>query len=320
MKHVLVSIFIFLFLPIFVTHAQIGASIAEPGISIKITPTYPEPNTAFTASLDDYSSIDRVTNIAWKVDGEVIPSAANLRELNLRSMEGGQSTIIEAVVTFSTGRTQTIKQTVTPRYLDIIVEAQTKTPSFYLGRPLPSADSTVNLTAVLSNTAIANGNLLYTWRLNNTVIGGGAQRGKNKTSITTPAGTAFLIGLEVSTLTGEILARRTVSVPSVSPTLHFYEKSSLYGLSNRSVSSLNLTGDSITMQAEPYNLAIETYNLPDLVEWKINGAVVRNPNQNPYEITLTADNQTFSASTIDFHVRNLSSLLQGVRGQFKLNF
>ena len=320
MKHVLVSIFIFLFLPIFVTHAQIGASIAEPGISIKITPTYPEPDTAFTASLDDYSSIDRVTNIAWKVDGEVQQSAANLRELNLRSMDGGQSTVIEAVVTYSTGRTQTIKQTVTPRYLDIIVEAQTKTPSFYLGRSLPSADSTVNLTAVLSNTAIANGNLLYTWRLNNTVIGGGAQRGKNKTSITTPAGTAFLIGLEVSTLTGEILARRTVSVPSVSPTLHFYEKSSLYGLSNRSVSSLNLTGDSITMQAEPYNLAIETYNLPDLVEWKINGAVVRNPNQNPYEITLTADNQTFSASTIDFHVRNLSSLLQGVRGQFKLNF
>ena len=320
MKHVLVSIFIFLFLPIFVTHAQIGASIAEPGISIKITPTYPEPDTAFTASLDDYSSIDRVTNIAWKVDGEVIPLAANLRELNLRSKGDGQSTVIEAVVTYSTGRTQTIKQTVTPRYLDIIVEAQTKTPSFYLGRSLPSADSTVNLTAVLSNTAIANGNLLYTWRLNNTVIGGGAQRGKNKTSITTPAGTAFLIGLEVSTLTGEILARRTVSVPSVSPTLHFYEKSSLYGLSNRSVSSLNLTGDSITMQAEPYNLAIETYNLPDLVEWKINGAVVRNPNQNPYEITLTADNQTFSASTIDFHVRNLSSLLQGARGQFKLNF
>ena len=320
MKHVLVSIFIFLFLPIFVTHAQIGASITEPGISIKITPTYPEPDTAFTASLDDYSSIDRVTNIAWKVDGEVQQSAANLRELNLRSMDGGQSTVIEAVVTYSTGRTQTIKQTVTPRYLDIVVEAQTKTPSFYLGRSLPSADSTVNLTAVLSNTAIANGNLLYTWRLNNTVIGGGAQRGKNKTSITTPAGTAFLIGLEVSTLTGEILARRTVSVPSVSPTLHFYEKSSLYGLSNRSVSSLNLTGDSITMQAEPYNLAIETYNLPDLVEWKINGAVVRNPNQNPYEITLTADNQTFSASTIDFHVRNLSSLLQGARGQFKLNF
>lgn len=320
MKHVLVSIFIFLFLPIFVIHAQIGASIAEPGISIKITPTYPEPNTPFTASLDDYSSIDRVTNIAWKVDGEVLQSAANLRELNLRSMEGGQSTVIEAVVTFSTGRTQTIKQTVTPRYLDIVVEAQTKTPSFYLGRSLPSADSTVNLTAVLSNTAIANGNLLYTWRLNNTVIGGGAQRGKNKTSITTPAGTSFLIGLEVSTLTGEILARRTVSVPSVSPTLHFYEKSSLYGLSNRSVTSLNLTGDSITMQAEPYNLAIETYNRPDLVEWKINGAVVRNPNQNPYEITLTAENQTFSASTIDFHVRNLNSLLQGVRGQFKLNF
>jgi len=74
------------------------------------------------------------------------------------------------------------------------------------------------------------------------------------------------------------------------------------------------------MQAEPFNLDIETYNNPDLVEWKINNVVVQNPNTNPYEITLTAENQTFSASTIDFHVRDLNSLLQGVRGQFKLNF
>src|SRR3989344_1207088 len=293
MKHLLVSIFIFLFLPISVTYAQIGTSITEPGISIKTTPAYPEPNTSFTSSFDDYSSIDRVTNITWRVDGEVLTEAANLR---------------------------IIKQTVTPRYLDIIVEAQTKTPYFYLGRSVPSVGSAVNLTAVLSNSAVDSNNLLYTWRMNNTVIGGGAQRGKNKTSITTPPGSEFLIGLEVSTLTGEILARRTVSIPSVSPSLHFYEKSSLYGLSNRSVTSLNLTGDSVTMQAEPFNLDIETYNNPDLVEWKINNVVVQNPNTNPYEITLTAENQTFSASTIDFHVRDLNSLLQGVRGQFKLNF
>ena len=320
MKHLLVSIFIFLFLPISVTYAQIGTSITEPGISIKTTPAYPEPNTSFTSSLDDYSSIDRVTNITWRVDGEVLTEAANLRTINLRSKDSGQPTVIEAVVTFSTGRTQIIKQTITPRYLDIIVEAQTKTPYFYLGRSVPSVGSAVNLTAVLSNSAVASNNLLYTWRMNNTVIGGGAQRGKNKTSITTPPGSEFLIGLEVSTLTGEILARRTVSIPSVSPSLHFYEKSSLYGLSNRSVTSLNLTGDSVTMQAEPFNLDIETYNNPDLVEWKINNVVVQNPNTNPYEITLTAENQTFSASTIDFHVRDLNSLLQGVRGQFKLNF
>lgn len=320
MKHLVLSIFILLAVPVLVAEAQIGNGITEQGVFIKTTPVYPEPNQYFTATIDDYSSLERVTGINWRVDGEVLTSATNLRTVNLQAGAAGETTKVEAVLTFTSGRTELLTQNITPRYLDIIVEAQTKTPSFYQGRSLPSNGSTVNLTALLSNTTVSSANLLYTWRMNNTIIGGGAERGKNKTSVIVPAGNSFLISLEVSTLTGEILARRTISIPSVTPTLHFYEKTSLYGLSNRSLSNLNLTGDSITMQAEPYHLDIQTYNQPDLVEWKINGVTVQNPNTNPYEITLSAENQTFSASAIDFHVRNTKSLLQGARGQFKLNF
>lgn len=320
MKQLLISVFILLFLPIYVSQAQVGPSIAGAGVILKSNPVYPEPYQSFTVSVDDHSSIERVTNIAWRVNGEVLNEAANLRTINLTTKEAGKVMVSEAELTFTSGRTQVITKSVTPRYLDIVVEAQTKTPSFYLGRSLPSHQSMVNLTAILSNTGSQPENLLYTWQVNNTVVGGGAQRGKDRTSITTPSGTSFLVSLEVSNLLGEVLARRTISVPSVSPTIHFYEKSSLYGISNRTLQNLNLTGDSITMQAEPYNLAIETYNYPDLAEWKINGAVVRNPNINPYEITLTADNRSFSDTTIDFHVRNTDSLLQGARGQFNLNF
>jgi hypothetical protein len=320
MKHLLLSIFILLILPLFVSHAQIGGGIAEQGVSIKTVPTYPDPSTSFTASIDDYASIERVTGIIWRVNGEIFANAANERSVTHYTEEAGKTTVIEAILTFTSGRTEIVTKRITPRYLDIVVEAQTRTPGFFMGRSLPSNESVVNVTAILSNNTISTGNLFYTWRLNNTVVGGGAQRGKDKTSIITPPGGSFLISLEVTTLSGEILGRRTVSIPSVTPTVHFYEKSSLYGLSNRALSKLNLTGDSITMQAEPYNLAIGTYNQPDFVEWKINGTVVQNPSLNPYEITLSAENQTFSASTIDFHVRNLSSLLQGVRGQFKLNF
>lgn len=320
MKHLLLSILILLFLPLFATHAQIGNSVVEQGIVIKTTPAYPEPHQSYTASLDDYSSISKVTSITWRVDGTVLSAADNLRSINLQAPEAGKSAVIEASVTFAVGGGKIIKKIIKPAYLDIIVEPQTKTPSFYLGRSLPSAGSVVNLTAVLSLDKVLSTGLIYNWRVNNITIGGGSQRDINKVSITTPQGTSFLVSLEVSTLSGEILARRTVAVPSVSPTLHFYEKSSLYGLGTRSLKSVNVTGDSVSIQAEPYNLAIETYNQPDLVEWKINGLVVQNKNINPYEIILSSDNQTFSSSLIDFHVRDLDKLLQGVRGQFKLNF
>ena len=313
--------FLLFVIPVSFLHAQVGLDLVSQDVTIDLEPRYPEPENTFTASLNDYSLAAEVTSINWKVDGVAIPDSKNQRTVTVKAKGAGVKMVVEATITISGGSTRVIKQNVTPLYFDIIVEPQTKTPTFYIGRSLPSIGSTVNLTALLGGNNSLPSALLYTWRINNQVIEGGTVRGKNTISIQTPPGQVFLVTVDVSTLDGVFLTRRTLELPSVNPEIIFYETSSLYGVSSRALSSFNLVGGSATIKAEPYNLDIKTYNNPDHLEWKVDGVLSNNTGGNPYEITVAKPEDGFTGtSRVNLHVRNLTTLLQGSRGDLTINF
>lgn len=322
MKHIFLTTVLFLCLFSF-SHAQFDSSVASQEAIIELTPFYPEPKSEFTASLNDYSLPAQVSAITWKVNNIVVPEAKNQRTVTLTAGGLGKSTVVEAVIELAgSGVTKTVRKEITPIYLDIIVEPQTRTPSFYLGRALPSLGSTINLSAIVSGASVPQSNLLYTWRVNNIVIEGGSQRGRNKTSAPIPYGQGVLISLDVAKLDGRLLATKNIQVRTVSPKIYFYESSSLYGLKNKPLTNISMLGDSVVVQAEPYNLDIKTYNYPDHLTWNIDGNESPNSfNKNPYEITLARPEGYFTGtSNINFHVRNLSQILQGAEGDFTINF
>ncbi len=247
----LIFILVFFITPFSLAHAQVKTDLAGSEVTIDLEPSYPEPLETFTASLNDYSFTSEVTSITWKVDGVVVGNSKNQREITATTKEAGVKTQVEASITVAGGGTQVVKKVITPLYLDVVVEAQTKTPVFYQGRALPSIGSTVNLTALLSGNNALPSAQMYTWSLNNQVIEGGSVRGKNTVSIKTPIGQTFLVTLEISSLDGTLLTRRTIQLPAVTPTISFYETSTLYGIKNKAISSLNLTGNSATIKAVP---------------------------------------------------------------------
>lgn len=318
MKYIILTITL-LFLPLSFSNAQ-SFGIGNQGLSIDLEPSFPNPNSEVTLNLNDYSLPAQVTGITWKIDGKILSSSANNRSITIQTKGAGEETAIEAIVELTGRTTVSAKSVIKPVYLDIIVEPQTKTPAFYQGRALPSVGSKVNLTALISGDNTSPRDLLYTWKVDNTVIEGGTTRAKNKVTITTPNGYFFLVTLEVTTLAGKILMSRTINVISTNPQLHFYESSTLYGIKNIPVSNFNLIGNSATIQAEPYYLDILTYNTPDLVAWEIDGKVNENSSYNPYAITLARPQDFSGVSEINFHVRNLTQLLQGARGGFQVNF
>ena len=314
MKYIFFA-FLLLVAPVGFSHAQVGGSIIQDGASIKTEPAYPEPASTITATLDDYSLASRVSGITWRIDGKVVAGTENDRSITLTTKTDGEETLVEAILAFGAGGSQVIRKTISPAFLDIIVEPQTKTPSFYLGRSLPSIGSTVNLTALLNGSIDNFDSYLYTWRVNNQVVEGGAVRGNNRISLTTPIGKVFLVTVDISTLTGGTIMRKTVELPSVEPTLRFYERSTLYGTSNKALTSLNMTGESVTIKAEPYHLDIRTYNNPTFLEWELNGSRTDTPTGNP-----RGENFLTGSTEVGLHVRNLTELLQGTKGSFKINF
>jgi hypothetical protein len=94
----------------------------------------------------------------------------------------------------------------------------------------------------------------------------------------------------------------------------------LYGVSNITADkSLSISGNTVTITAEPYNLDSRVYNSPDLVEWKLNRRDVQNAQSYPYRITLQRS-QSGGVSELNFHVRNLEQVLQGAEGDLNINF
>ncbi|MEZ4194897.1 MAG: hypothetical protein R3B53_00655 [Candidatus Paceibacterota bacterium] len=300
--------------------AQTGLSVGGESLSIVLDPLFPTPESKFTATADDYALPSQGNSIRWYVDGKLLTESANKREITLTAKKVGVPTTIELVVGLNGGASASVKKVVNPAYLDLIIEPQTRIPSFYKGRALPSVGSLTNVTAIINAGEVTPANLMYNWRLNGKALENGSVRGRNNITFAMPQGPYATLSLEVTTLSGEVIARRIFDIQSLTPTLSFYEMSTLYGLREKSVGGgLSLIGNSVTVKAEPYYLDLRTYNYPDLTEWRINGLLNDNNSNNPYEITL-ANGGGGGIGSADFHVRDTTQLLQGARANFQINF
>lgn len=308
-----------LFVAPFVSHAQfLTDSVSEAGPALLLQPAYPAPNEVVTVSIDNYLSNLYSAEITWYLNGTEIPETKNERELEIQVGDVGSTNIIEAKLVIPQHGTQIIKTTIKPVYLDVIVEPQTHVPDFYIGRALPSTGSLTNLTTIISGSSIPNSDLVFTWRVNNQVVGGGGGRGQSSVSFDTPQGSQIIVSLDVSKLDGAALASRSFTIPSVSPQLRFYEVSTLYGINRKHLTSFNLISNSATILAEPFYLDSRVYNNPDIKNWTIDNNTVTTGG-NPYEINFERVDYGGKAK-LGFHVRSTSNLLQGARGQLDVNY
>jgi hypothetical protein len=312
-------VFLFLFFaPLFVGAQFSGADYLETGTDIEVSPTYPQPEEITTYTLNDYEGGYYGATLEWFKDGTLIPNTKNQRSISLEAPKTGASDTISLVLKTSDGKTRILRKVITPLYTDIIVEPQTHVPTFYKGRALPSAGSTINLTALLSDSSLSAANLVYRWEIGDEVIEGGALRGRNQISFVAPQDSELFVSLQIATLAGEVLAERVFFLRTVRPMLLFYEINPLYGIENRSISrDFTMIGDSTTIVAEPYYLDSNVFNYPNVLDWKINQNTVEAVNNNPYQLLLEKTGEPGTAS-INFRVQSTVDFLQGAQSSFEI--
>jgi hypothetical protein len=315
MRGIVLTLFLLLLLPVGIVDAQISAAGVGAVAQIELQPAFPGPFSTVKATLNDYATDATGAIINWRINGVVQKSLENQRSVELEVGDIGKNFTIEALLTSSDGTRLSATQVITPAYLDLIVEPQTRVPQFYKGRALPSLGSTVNLSALVNAGNTTKESLVYTWSMNGTVLLGGPVRGQNQISITMPQGGA-LLNISIERAGGGVIASKSVQLNNTLPFLKFYTVNSLYGVSKRPIKdSLSLIGNSTNVRAEPYNLDIRTFNDPDLLEWNIAGQTVAPVSTNPYEINLVRQGGT-QITSIGFHVRNLTQVLQGAEASF----
>lgn len=312
---------VLVFLPL-VSGAQFDlGAFGTPTLDITLDPAFPSPGETVTASIDDYSGGLYGAKISWTYGGALIPNTENQRSVEINAGDPGSTQTIQATLQLPQGTSQVVSRAISPVYLDVIFEPQTRTPDWYVGRALPSLGSQVNATALLSGkTNYDSNNVVYTWRVEQKVLEGGPIRGGNRVSFATPQGSGATVKVTAADLQGNTIASRVIRMQSVVPELFFYEKHSLYGQQHIPVtSSLTLIGNALTVQAEPYFLDVRFYNQPDIAQWEINSRKTDNGTSNPYEITLTRSGAS-GQTIINFHVRSLREVLQGAEEQIAVKF
>ena len=321
MRHWLCVSLIFACVPLF-AHAQFGGSLLGAGAgTLESSPRLPQPFEPVTVELNDAGAQLQGATIEWRLNGEPLQDAAGRRSLELTAPDAGEITTVEAVLTTPSGGVTTAVTELRPVYLDLVVEAQTRTPAFYRGRALPSSGSTVRLIALMHGHSEAPDDLFYRWEIAGDVFSGGPLRGQNIILTELPLGLETTIDIEVFDLSNTRIAERRIALRLHEPDVSFYEVSSLYGMLPRAINGPQLlSSGSLTVQAEPYHLDLATFNDPDLIEWEVDNqprSVSRRGN--PYRVTLERRFNRGGAS-VDFHVRNLDELVHGARGSLTITY
>ncbi len=293
--------------------------LVNPELLLVLQPDFPRPGEPVEVTINDYSGGVYGSSITWVYNGEVIDEAENKRSVIIQTGAIGTVDRIQAILNKPSGGREVLTNTIRPVYLDLIVEPQTRVPDFYLGRSLPSIKSMVNVTALVNDGRFRN-DLVYTWRLNRVVLEGGPIRSQNQVSFEMPMGNESILSVQVTEPNGQVLARRAVFLPSVSPELRFHEVSSLYGVNPRAIDEeYAIVGNSGTLRAEPYHLDSRVYNNPDIAQWEINNRENNNTGSNPYEVTIQQLGVS-GTSNLSFHVRDTTQVLQGIESGIQIRF
>lgn len=302
--------------------AQFSQTPTVPGSSLVTEPRFPEPGQTVTLRLNDFSLNTSGAAYSWFINETELTSAANQRSITLTAPALGQTTTVRTVTTLSGGATVSATATIQPVRVDILLEADTLVPSFYLGRPLPSSGSTIRATALpfLSGASTNPSQYAYTWKLNGNVVDGGSRTGMNSTVFSIGFGRNVELTVDVADRLGNLLVSKTVYVPIANPELHFYVVDPLQGLLEQALSPNSIfTGEEMRLRAEPYYVSRSLLGGNVLTEWKLNNRRIDNPNTDQQEIVLRRSGETGNFK-LGFHIRNLNQLLQGAEASLSLRF
>ena len=269
-------------------HAQLfQEQITDIGLSVN--PQFPTPQSTVTVTLSAYGYATKDATIQWYINGVLSAGNTNARVVAIPTGDGKKSITVEARITAASFGTKVLKRVVAPSAVDIIAEPDTYVPLAYLGSALPSPESPVRVVAMpqlyANGKLVPKNDILFTWKLNNDVLLGGAQRGTNVTTITMPRfGTAEVTVL-AETADGTRSAQNTITLSSVKPKLLFYETSSLYGTRLIAPKHFLSSKDELSVAAEPYYMQKSSIVSPQVTySWTVEGKKI--VPENPRIITL----------------------------------
>lgn len=301
----------------------------KPQIETSMSNENPAPGETVTLTLNGYGININSATISWSVNGTRVQSGTGLNEFSITAGKNGEVKTVTATINASNFPAVTKTFNVTPQDVSIVYETDSYTPPFYKGRALFAKEGTVTLVAMAnlispSGAKLNPNSLVYTWRIDGTVLGSMSGYGKKSISYTgSILARQVLVEVEVSTADKKTKGKGLTLLYPQNPEVMFYEKSPLYGIMfNKELSSnqFSLKGSEITLEAVPYSVSASSPFSSNLeYSWAINNNIIPVPQYQNYATFRNTAGQNGNAS-VSVTLNNNSQLLQQASKTVLINF
>jgi hypothetical protein len=290
---------------------------AQTNYTIALSPSFPEPQQTYTASITGASS--DIADITWSVDTTAVPENQGSSRIELKAPELGKSQRLTAQIRLIDGTTIRQSHSITPIRTDLIVTADTLAPGFYKGRKEASAGSRVLVSALTFTPPSQVGGYTYLFEVGGVVQNSGVPTAKNSTEFESGFEREVVVAVSVYR-NGTIIDVASTVITLTEPEVHFYERNLLRGLLHTALRSPYLViGQELRVRAEPY--FIDSAMVASALEhiWKINNIPVAATPEDPRELVLLRGEGGDSAR-VTFEMYNLAKLLQSISGVLGVQF
>ncbi|MBI2628295.1 MAG: hypothetical protein HYW71_02600 [Candidatus Niyogibacteria bacterium] len=283
---------------------------------ITFLPDNPTPNSPVTVKLKSYQFDVNRAAITWEVDGKVIAGGLSEKTIQLTSPDLGKTKKLIVYVTTADGIQASQTFILNGNDLDFLWEAMTSVPAGYKGKALPSAGSTVKVSAIpylfKDNKKLSPESLVYEWSLdfNKKISASGA--GKDSFTFSLDGNQDRTIVLKVSDRLETISFEKgfTISGDNTPPEILFYEEHPLEGPIYRRalLEEVSLRANDLALRAEPFYFSQE--NIANLsYEWKMNNKPLANE-ERPRVLNLLAPAQSAGKTAIEVTIKHPDKFLQ----------
>lgn len=261
------------------TPQAIQASGIERSILLKANPETPGAHESVSFTLTSaLTDLDRAT-IAWYQNGILKESGKGKKTFSATTGDFGTTLSISAVVSTAEGVSATRRLSFKPLDIEISWEADTYTPPFYKGKALPSAQSTLRLSARVVGSTSNQSTFTYRWKKDGVALQ--ALSGYGKSLITlekavAPSGTILEVSVYGSD--GSFIGKEQMTVRPISPLVLFYEDRPLEGIRYQSAlgGSMIAASNEFIVRTEPFFVSrADRENGKILYRWSFDGAPVK---------------------------------------------
>jgi hypothetical protein len=328
MKHLIIPIFIAVFLTIpAIGNSQIAQNF-DVSIGLSINPDNPRPNQYVTATIESYATDLNAAKTIWKVNGKTIQSGIGIKSAGFNVGDTNTSTELEVDIITAEGEFSKKTMSINPTSLDMIWQASGYTPPFYKGKNLFSYQDLIQFVAVPHITGddgkeIPAENLIYTWTRNGTVMGDFGGYGRNTYTVLGSIISRQLdIKVQAATTDGTKIAVSETVVRPIDPQVIFYRDDPLYGIiferALTGIVDLNKTKE-VSVVASPYYFGTSDPAGGSLsYTWSLNGGKIYGTG--PSMTFRRPEGGVFGVSSISLSISNLTKELQEAAANLSFNF